>query len=120
MARTFTVNATVGFLRTSKPRLFLPPGGRDLEITWRQTRTARVVVTVESAAGEVVRTLARRSYGAEAPVLGWNGLGRDGKRVRGGRYLVRVVARNALGTAELVAQLAVQRIAGPRPAGPSG
>lgn len=120
MARTFTVNATIGFLRTSKARLFLPPGGRDLEITWRQARTARVVVTVESAAGEVVRTLARRSYAAETPVLLWNGLGRDGKRVRGGRYLVRVVARNELGTAELVARFAVQRIAGPGAARSSG
>ena len=43
-------------------------------------RAARVVVTVETPAGEVVRTLARRSYPAGSPALVWNGLDRDSAR----------------------------------------
>ena len=60
MTQAFTVNTTLGFLATAPRKLFLPPGGRDLGITWKQSRPARVVVTVETPAGEVVRTLARR------------------------------------------------------------
>ena len=62
MTQAFTVNTTLGFLCTAPRKLFLPPLGRDLRITWKQARVARVVVTVETPAGEVVRTLAKRSY----------------------------------------------------------
>ena len=111
MARAFAVNTTIGFLRTAGPRLFLPPEGRDLSIGWRQARRARIVVTVETRAGEIVRTLARRRFAAGEQKVVWNGLGRDRKAARGGRYLVRLVARNELGRAELVRPFAVQRIA---------
>ena len=118
MSRAFMLNTTLGFLATGKPRLFLPPGGRPFGISWRQARGARVVVTVETAAGAVVRTLARRRYEAGRVSLVWNGLDRDRRRVRGGVYAVRVVARNELGSVELVRRFAVQQIAGPpRPRG---
>ena len=42
----------------------------------------------------------------------WNGLDRTRKPVKGGRYVVRVVAKNALGTLDLARTLRVQRIAG--------
>jgi hypothetical protein len=57
----------------------------------------------------VVRTLAQRHYDPGTPVLRWNGLGPRGKRVREGRYFIRVVARNALGRSQLVRRFAVQR-----------
>ena len=113
MEQSFVVNTTVGFLATSPRKLFLPPLGRDLSITWRQSRAARVVVTVETSTGEVVRTLARRSYPVGGRTLVWNGLDRQHKAVKGGKYVVRVVAKNALGTIELVHDLRVQRIVGP-------
>ena len=84
MNESFTVNTTVGFLSTAPRKLFLPPGGRDLAITWKQSRPARVVVTVETPAGEVVRTLARRTYPVGSPALVWNGLDRTKKAVKGG------------------------------------
>ena len=114
MTQTFTVNTTVGFLVTAPRKLFLPPGGRDLGITWKQSRPARVVVTVETPAGEVVRTLARRVYPVGSPSLVWNGLDRTKKAVKGGTYVVRVIAKNALGTIELSKPVRVQRIVGPR------
>jgi hypothetical protein len=113
MGRGFTVNDTLGFLATERSRLFLPPGGRVFGVSWRQTREARVVVTIESRWGTVVRTLARRRYGRGRVDLSWNGLDRSGRRVPGGIYQVRVVAANQLGRVELVRRFAVQRIVGP-------
>jgi hypothetical protein len=112
MEQVFTVNTTVGYLSTTPSRLFLPPTGRDLSITWKQTRSARVVVTVETAAGEIVRTLASRAYPAGPRALVWNGLDRQRSAVKGGRYVVRVAARNTLGTVELTHGVRVQRIVG--------
>jgi hypothetical protein len=114
MDESFTVNTTVGFLGTAPRKLFLPPGGRDVAITWKQSRPARVVVTVETPAGEVVRTLARRTYPVGSPALVWNGLDRTKKAVKGGTYVVRVTAKNALGATELSRPLRVQRIVGPK------
>ena len=68
MGRAFSLNTTLGFLATARPRLYLPPGGRPFGISWRQGRDARVVVTVESRWGSApharaasVCTGARRS-----------------------------------------------------------
>jgi hypothetical protein len=41
----------------------------------------------------------------------WDGLGRDRKPVKGGRYLVRVKAVNALGVVEQAKPLVVRRAA---------
>ena len=115
MEQAFTVNTTLGYLRLTPRKLFLPPAGRELTITWKQSQAARVVVTVESRAGDILRTLARRSYPAGSnPVLVWNGLDRERKTVKGGAYLVRVVAKNTLGTIELTRDIRVQRIVGPK------
>jgi len=115
MAQTFLVNSTAGFLSTSPAKLFLPPYGRDLTIRWRMTKAASVVVTVETRAGEVVRTLAKRRYAPGAQGVTWNGLDRTKKAVKGGWYVVRVVAKNPLGTVDLSRPLRVQRIVGKKP-----
>ena len=114
MTQVFTVNTTLGYLATTPRKLFLPPHGRDLAISWKQGQLARVVVTVETPAGEVVRTLATRRYPIGNPAVVWNGLGRDKKAVKGGKYVVHVVAKNALGTIELTHDVRVQRIVGPK------
>ena len=116
MTQVFTVNTTLGYLSTAPRKLYLPPLGRELAISWKQARAARVVVTVETAAGEVVRTLALRRYQAGQPGVVWNGLDRQRKAVKGGKYVIRVVARNALGTIELTRPVRVQRIVGPKAA----
>lgn len=115
MTRSFRVDTTLGRLRVAA-RLYVPPRGRDWPITWTLTRGARVKVTVETTAGAVVRTLALRRYEAGSPVVYWNGLGRDRKRVRGGPYVVRVVATSTLGRVELTRVVRVQQVVGPRPA----
>jgi flagellar hook assembly protein FlgD len=112
MTQSFVVNTTIGFLTTAPKKLFLPPGGRDIRIRWKQSKSASVVVTVETRTGEVVRTLARRRYDAGAQGVTWNGLDRTRKAVKGGVYVVRVVGRNPLGTLDLSRGLRVQRIVG--------
>ncbi len=112
MSQSFLVNSTLGYLTTTPMKLFLPPSGRDLRIGWIGGKAARVVVTVETKAGEVVRTLAKRRYGVGPQGLTWNGLDRLKKPVKGGWYVVRVAARNSLGPIELSRNLRVQRIAG--------
>ena len=87
MTQSFLVNTTIGFLATNPKKLFLPPRGRDVRITWKQTKTAKVTVTVETRKGEVLRTLAKRSYTAGVRGVTWNGLdrtqeGRQGRRLR--------------------------------------
>jgi hypothetical protein len=114
MSQRFVVNSTAGFLSTLPGKLYLPPYGRDVEIRWRQTRPARVVLTVETTDGVVLRTLARRTYQPGAQAVVWNGLDRTGRAVHGGKVVVHVVARNGLGTVELTRFLRVQRIVGAR------
>jgi hypothetical protein len=115
MTATFTVDNTLGFLQTSAPRLFLPPGGRDLTISWKQTRRARVVATVETKSGEVVRTLSARALEAGDQSVVWNGLDRKRKRVKGGVYLAHIVAKSEIGTVQLTRIFTVRQIAA-RPA----
>ena len=112
MTQSFVVNTTIGFLATAPKKLFLPPAGRDVRIRWKQSKSASVVVTVETHAGELVRTLAKRRYDAGAHGVTWNGLDRAKKAVKGGSYVVRIVARNPLGTLDLSRDLRVQRIVG--------
>jgi flagellar hook assembly protein FlgD len=111
MSQSFVVNTTLGFVRFGRV-LFLPPGGRDLPITFRLSRAARVAVTVETASGVLVRTITRRSYPAGEVALAWNGIRSDRKPVVGGRYVVRVVARNATGTVTQAKPLVVRRVRG--------
>jgi hypothetical protein len=113
MTQSFLVNTTIGFLATSPKKLFLPPRGRDVRIRWKQTKTAKVTVTIETRKGEILRTLAKRSYTAGVRGVTWNGLDRTKKAVKGGGYVVRVIARNPLGTIDLARNLQVQRIVGP-------
>lgn len=114
MEREFTVNTTLGFLQTRPQHLYLPPRGRRLAIAWRQTLPADVVATIERRGGGVVRTLARRRVDPGGHTLVWHGLDRRSRPVRGGGYLVRVVARNELGRVQLTRPFTVQRIVGAR------
>ena len=61
-----------------------------------------------------MRTIARRRFEPGPQSVVWNGLTQRGRRVLGGTYRVRVVARNEVGAVELEAQLRVRRVAGPK------
>jgi len=113
MTQSFTVDDSLGFLAVSAPRLFLPPGGRDLTISWKMGAPAKVVATVETKDGTVVRTLAIGRYPVGDKSVVWNGLDRQGKRVKGGVYRAHLVAHSAVGDVELVKTFTVRQIVGP-------
>ena len=109
--RSFTVNATLGFLRVPRT-LLLPPRGRKLAISWTQTRPAVVRVGLETPDGVPLRTISVGRLGPGPQTVTWNGRQRNGKLAFGGRYQVAVSATNELGTVELDAPLVVRRITG--------
>jgi hypothetical protein len=112
MSRSYIVNTSLGFLRTSPGRLFLPPTGRDLTIRWTVGAVGRTTVTVESKDGEVLRRLAVRKFPLGSASVVWNGLDRKRMAVKGGRYVVRVRVANTLGRMELTRTVGVQRVKG--------
>ena len=101
MTRTFVVDDTLGFLRVPKLRA-VPPEGREIPITFRLARSARVAVTVVDAAGRVVRkglaAPAAREAGEQRVI--WDGLGGNGRRLAG-RFTVQVAATSSLGRSQL-------------------
>jgi hypothetical protein len=109
MRRSFLVNKTLGFLRLSKTRMRVVRGrGGRLDVSVVLTRRSRVAITVRNSAGRRVRKLAREL----APgTVGWTWDGRrgSGSVVTGGRYTVRVRARNKLGTVALARSVRVVR-----------
>jgi hypothetical protein len=110
--RRFAVNSTLGFLKIDPTRLVLPKnGGRTAAIRWTQTRAARVRVTVETAEGVLVRTVANQRFEAGAQAVAWDGRANWGKLVFGGRYVVHVLATNELGVVALDQPLIVRRTA---------
>jgi phosphodiester glycosidase len=87
--RRFSLNTTLGFLRGSRRGA-----------SFRLARPAHVKVTLETRKGAVVRTLLSRQLGAGPAGARWTG-----RPLPRGRYVVRVVARNQLGRAQLTANV---------------
>lgn len=114
ISRTFVVDDTLGFVRAPK-RWAVPPGGRDMAISWKLARPARVGVAILDEAGRVVRgglapsgTLEEGDHEVE-----WDGLAKNGKRVAG-PLTVRVVAISTVGRSELRTTVSVTKAAAPR------
>jgi hypothetical protein len=109
--RAFVVNRTLGHLQASPGVLRTTrKRGATLDVSFRLAKAARVAVTVEAAAGGLVDTLAsgsRRPSGTVA--LTWDARTAAGKVVPPGSYVVRVTARNALGTVALTDTVTVRR-----------
>jgi flagellar hook assembly protein FlgD len=104
-----SVNTTLASLRLAPARMVVRTAGGRAAIRWAQARPARVRVTIESRDGGVVRTVANAPLGAGDQAVVWDGRARTRKPVAGGRYVVRVTARNAIGTVSLTRVLTVRR-----------
>ena len=114
--RAFSLNDTIGFLRV-QPRL-LRPGrkGARLVATVRLARPARLVLSVETRSGTVLRRITRRFARPGTASLAWNGRTARGGLVYSGSYVARVRALNTAGTMELERTFAVTRpFRAPRP-----
>jgi hypothetical protein len=108
--RTFVVNNTLGFLELSQPtvKVTRKRGGK-LGISFRVTEKARVTVSVVDGYGRLVRTLLGRWQSPGKARLVWDGRAQGGQVVLAGRYVVRVEARNRLGTVTLSEPVTVKR-----------
>jgi hypothetical protein len=107
--RAFSLNDTIGFLRV-RPALLRPGrAGSTLVATVRLARPARLVLSIETRTGVVLRRIMRRAARPGAVSLAWNGRTARGGLVYSGDYVARVRALNAAGTMELEKAFAVQR-----------
>jgi Phosphodiester glycosidase len=120
-SQEFTVNNTLGFLKLSRNRFVLHPGGTlRLNAGVTLTRPARVTVTVETPGGVLLRRLSRRVFQPGRAVWSWDGHTVGGKAYAySGSYLIHISAQNGLGTVDLARPFTLLRAAPakkPRPA----
>jgi hypothetical protein len=112
-SQTFAVNNTLAALRLTPGRLVVRAGGsKRLRAGVTLARGATVAVTVETRAGVPVATLLRKRVEPGRLLFSWTGRTAGGRRLAyGGSYLVRVRAKNELGTVELTRNFGVLRAA---------
>jgi hypothetical protein len=107
--RPFSLNDTIGFQRV-RPRLFRPANrGARLVTTVRLARAARVVLSIETSSGTVLRRIIRNASRAGDFSLTWNGRTARGGLVFSGTYVARVRALNAAGAMDLTRTFVVRR-----------
>jgi hypothetical protein len=107
--RTFWLNATLGHLRTSHRVLRVRRRGTAFRVGFRLAAPARVRVTIETATGVRVRTVANRFMRPGFRRVAWNGRYGNGVLARRGGYLVRVLATNSYGPTDLTRRFSVRR-----------
>ena len=108
-ARSFDVNGTLAELAVAPTVVPLRARGGRLAIGFTLSRTAKVRVTIETAAGSVVATVVDRSFGGGRQQVVWNGRAAGGRVVPSGRYAVRVRAENQVGDVALTAPFRTAR-----------
>jgi len=105
--RLFTLNQTLANLMLSTTSTTVRSGLRG---TVTLAHPAKVVVTIQTASGIVVRRLARGvDLQPGTYSYGWNGRRDSGVRAFGGRYVFRVSATNEFGTVDLTKPFTARR-----------
>jgi len=102
--RSFSVNTTLGYV-TAPSAL---RSRRPATISFTLARAARIRVTVESAAGEIYRTVASGPRAAGRIAVRWNG--RDGRNrpLSPGSWAIRVAATNEVGVTQFRLPLTIR------------
>jgi hypothetical protein len=107
--RAFSLNDTIGFMRV-RPNVFRPANrGARLVATVRLARRAKLVLSIETRSGTVLRRIVRNSAPAGSASLAWDGRTTRGGLVFSGTYVARVRAQNAAGVMDLERKFAVRR-----------
>jgi len=105
--RLFTLNQTLANLTLNTTSTTLRAGLRG---TVTLAHPAKVVVTIQTATGIIVRRLARGvDLQPGTYSFGWNGRRDSGARAFGGRYVFRVSATNEFGTVDLTKPFTARR-----------
>ena len=99
--QSFTVDNTLGFTALSRRSLVLRPRGKaTISAGVTLTRAARMVVTVETAGGVRISTIAARAVPAGRYRVTWTGRVKR-SLVYGGMYRIRFRAKTELGIVQL-------------------
>lgn len=108
--RQFRVNRTLRGLSLNPARQVVVHKKRGGRLTARFTleHPARIFMRLETRAGAVVAVVARKQLAAGPRRVAWNGKVR-GRVPRRGAYILRVIARNELGTVDLAAPFTLRR-----------
>jgi hypothetical protein len=109
--RTFTLDNTLSLLTLDPALVRVGPRGGTLSIAFGVAHPATVVVTVETPAGAILRTVSSAPLQPGPAALTWDGRDRRGRLVRSAKLLLRVRATNSIGTVDLVAPFSVKRVA---------
>ncbi len=112
--RGFTVNNTLGSLRSQPPAMAVPRANPRAVATVSVGQTATVLAWVESETGAPIVNIASQRVAAGQLVLQWDGRGHSGSPVYPGRYVVKVAATNGFGRVELATTFRVVK-AKPKP-----
>jgi flagellar hook assembly protein FlgD len=105
--RLFTLNQTLANLTLNTTSTTVRAGVRG---TVTLAHPAKVVVTIQTATGIIVRRLARGvDLQPGTYSYGWNGRRDSGARAFGGRYVFRVSATNEFGTVDLTKPFTARR-----------
>jgi hypothetical protein len=107
--RTFALNNTLAALAVQPRALKLRMKRTRLVASFSLARTAKITATIETPKGIVVRVLSRRSAGAGAQRVAWNGRSGAGGLAYAGSYRLHVSAANALGRVDLYAPFTARR-----------
>jgi hypothetical protein len=107
--RPFSLNDTIGFQRV-RPRVFRPANrGARLVTSVRLARPAKLVLSIETRSGTVLRRIIRNSARAGEVPITWDGRTTRGGLVYSGTYVARLRALNSVGAMELERTFAVSR-----------
>lgn len=108
--RAFWVNDTLGHLNVAPKSARVGPRRANRVVArFRLAHNARVVGSVWTRSGVLVRRLGAHNLKAGVRALKWNGRYRSGHFAYPGRYLFKVYAKNAYGPVELSKTFGVRR-----------
>jgi Phosphodiester glycosidase/FlgD Ig-like domain len=107
--RAFYLNNTLGYLRVQPTRMLVRRRGGSLKVRFRLAHPAVATLTIWTASGARVRTIARRLRQGQASIR-WNGRYGNGVRAFSGPYVARVQTSNSFGRAELERRFFVRRL----------
>ena len=108
--RSFWVNDTLGFLRVAPTAVRLRPRVRNAVVArFRLAYAARVVPSIWTTTGVLVRRLPARALGPGTRAIAWNGRFSNGRLVYRGRYVFKVFAQNGYGPVDLAQAFSVRR-----------
>jgi flagellar hook assembly protein FlgD len=111
MERDVLVDNTLARLALDSQLVRIAPSGGHLAVGFDLAHAATVTVTIETPAGNVLRTLSAGQLQPGTQSVAWNGRNDRGKLVRGQRLVARVHATNGIGTVELAAPFTARRVA---------